>query len=190
MVHAIKAATAVFLLTVGSVSAQIDLTPKDTFYEVEGIRVPNVSFRNGAKEVTYSPPGDWVLSGGGQKLSLTPKDKIQAGATISVLATREPAPAATEENLKLYTEVASKLLPTDATKIEVIEAIVCPLQISGRSMVEVTLAYVFFGQQFRMNLLFMPREKEELRFQVVARTSDYPELFKAFRASLFSMQGL
>ena len=190
MVHSIKVATAAILLTVGSASAQIDLTPKDTFYEVEGIRAPNVSFRNGAQDVTYSPPGNWVLSGGGQKLSLTPKDKIQAGATISVLPTREAPPAATEENLKLYTEVASKLLPQDATKIEVIEAIVSPLQISGRPMIEVKLAYVFFGQQFRMNVLFMPRAKEELRFQMSARTSDYPEIYKAFRASLFSMQGL
>lgn len=190
MVHGIKVATAAILLTVGSASAQIDLTPKDTFYEVEGIRVPNVSFRNGAKEVSYTPPGDWVLSGGEQKLSLTPKDKIQAGATISALATREPSPAATQENLKHYTEAASKLLPREATKIEVVEAVVSPLQISGRPMIEVTLAYAFFGQQFRMNVLFMPREKEELRFQMVARASDYPELFKAFRSSLFSMQGL
>ena len=184
------AATAAILVTLGSASAQIDLTPKDTFYEVEGIRVPNVSFRNGDRDVAYSPPGNWALNGEGQKLSLTPKNKIQAGATISVLATREPPPAATEENLKHYTGVASKLLPVDATKIEVIEAIVSPLQISGRPMIEVTLAYVFFGQQFRMNLLFMPREKEELRFQMVARTNDYPELFQAFRSSLFSMQGL
>lgn len=191
MVQRITIATAAaILLLAGSAGAQIDLTPKDTFYEVEGIQVPNVSFRNGARNVTYSPPSDWTLSGGGQKLSLIPKDKIQAEASISVLTTREPAPPATEENLKLYTEVVAKLLPREASKIEVLEAGICPLQISGRPMVEVTMGYTFFGQQYRMNLLFMPREKDELRFQFVARAADYPALLKAFRASLFSMQGL
>jgi len=190
MVQRIAATTAVIFLAIGSTSAQIDLTLKDTFYEVEGIRVPNVSFRNGDRDVAYSPPGDWTLSGDGQKLTLTPKNKIQAGAVISVLATREPSPAATGENLKHYEQVAQTLLPKGASKIEVVEAVVSPLRISGRPMVEVTVAYNFFGQSFRMNALFLPREKEELRFQIAARASDYAEIFQAFRGSLYSMQGL
>jgi hypothetical protein len=181
---------AAILLMADSARAQIDLTLKDSFYEAEDIRVPNVSFRNGDKDVAFSPPHGWTLSGGGQKLTLTPRDKIQAGATITVLATREASPAATAENLKHYTKIASGLLPREASKIEVMEAAVCPLRISGRFMVEVTMAYVFFGQPFRMNVLFMPREKEELRFQIVARTSDYADLFQAFRSSLYSIEGL
>lgn len=190
MVHSIKFAGAALLLAVGSASAQIDLTPKDTFYEVEGIRVPNVTFRNGAKDITYSPPAGWVLSGGGQKLSLTPKDKVQAGATIQVIPSREPAPAATEENIKIYTEIATKMLPSGASKAEVVEAIICPMQLSQRPLVELTLGYVFFGQPFRMNVLFLPREKEEVRFQFSARAADYAALLRVFRASLFSIQGL
>jgi hypothetical protein len=67
---------------------------------------------------------------------------------------------------------------------------VCPLQISGKALIEITLAYSFYGQPFRMNVLFMPRDKEQLRFQFSARTMDYPANFRSFRASLFSMDGL
>jgi hypothetical protein len=190
MVHAIAVAAALVLLAAASARAQIDLTPTESFYEVEGIRVPNVSFRNGAKNITYTPPANWILSGGGKKLTLTPRDSVQAGATMETAAAREPWPDATEENIKTYSDLAASLVPREATKVEVVEAIVCPMRISGKAMVEATLTYSFFGQQFRMNVIFMPRGKEQLRFQFIARAADYPPLFKAFRSSLYSMQGL
>jgi len=190
MVHPITAAATLALLLVASARAEIDLTPNESFYEVEGIRMPNVSFRNGAKKVAYSPPGDWTLSGGGKKLTLTPRDSVQAGATIETVPVRETSPAATTENIKAYSDLAVSLVPQGATKIEVVEAVVCPMRISGKAMIEVTMTYAFFGQQFRLNVLFMPRDKEQLRFQFAARAADYPPLFKAFRSSLFTMQGL
>jgi hypothetical protein len=62
--------TAAFvLLGVATASAQIDLTPKESFYEVEGGRYPNIAFRNGSENVSYTPPGKWKLSGGGAKLT-------------------------------------------------------------------------------------------------------------------------
>jgi hypothetical protein len=188
MVHPIRAALLLVLFAT-SAQAQLNLTPKETFYEVEGIQVPNVTFRNGAKNATYSPPGGWRLSGGGTKLTLTPQDTVQAGATIEALAAKDQLPA-TADNLKAYSELALTLIPREASKVEVVEAVVCPLQISGRSMVEVTLHYSFFGQQFRANLLFMPHDAEQLRFQFSARAADFPALFKTFRTSLYSMQGL
>jgi len=193
MVRAITftaASAALALLGAASAGAQIDLTPTDSFYEVEGIRAPNVTFRNGTKNITYTPPGNWTLSGGGDKLTLTPLDSIQAGGTIENIPTREPLPAATTDNVKVYSDMAVKLLPPGASKVELVEAAVCPMRISGKAMVEVTLSYTFYGQPFRMNVLFMPRDKEQLRFQFSSRAADYPALFKNFRGSLFSMQGL
>lgn len=190
MVHAITLTAAVVLLGAATASAQIDLTPKESFYEVEGGRYPNVAFRNGTEKVSYTPPGMWKLSGGGAKLTLTPPDKAQAGATIEVIPTRVPLPAANAANVKAYSEMAAGLLPPGASKVEVVEELVCPLTISGKSMVEVTFSYTFYGQPFRMNVLIMPRDKEQLRFLFSAKAADYPGLFKDFRRSLFSIQGL
>lgn len=190
MVRAITAAAWALALLAGARGELLDLTPAETFYEVEGIRVPNVSFRNGRQPVPYTPPGGWKLSGGGRKLTLTPPDVVQASATIETAPMPEPLPAVAQENVKAYAELVLALVPRGATKVEVLEALVCPLRIAGKSMIEVTAAYVFFGQPFRMNVLLMPREKEQLRFTLTARAADYPELARAFRDSLFSMQGL
>jgi len=184
------AAAVVTLLGLGNALAQIDLTPRDSFYTVEGIQVPNVTFKNGAKAVTYTPPANWLLSGGGSKLTVAPRDGVQAGATIEVQTAHGPVPAATPENVKTYSEMATDLVPREASKVEVVEAFVSPIRISGKSMVEVTLNYAFFGQTFRMNVLFMPRERETLRFQFSSRVVDYPALARNFRNSLFSIQGL
>ena len=191
MVRSIRFAVALGLLS-GAVAAQaqIDLTPKDSFYEVEGIRVPNVTFHEKTKPISYTPPANWTLVGGGNKLTLTPKDAVQAGATIETVAAQAPIPGAGSESVKSYTEMVLGMVPKEATKVEVVEAVMCPMRISGKAMIEVTVAYSFFGQPFRMNVLIMPRETELLRFQFLARSSDYPALFKNFRGSLFSMQGL
>jgi len=176
-------------LLVSDACAELDLTPVDSFYEVEGIRVPNVTFRNGAKDVTYTPPPRWALCGRGKKLTLTPPNTIQAGATMQAI-TAKNAPPATPENLKAYSELALELVPREAANVEVVETVICPLRISGQPLVEATLNYVFFGQQFRMNVLFLSREKEQMRFQFSSRAADFPPLLKTFRTSLYSMQGL
>jgi len=99
-------------------------------------------------------------------------------------------PAAAPENVKVYSDMAVGLVPREASKVEVVEAIVSSMRISGKPMIDVTLTYTFFGQPFRMNVLFMPRERETLRFQFSSRVGDYPALAKDFRSSLFSIQGL
>jgi hypothetical protein len=192
MVRAITLGAALACLTAAGAHAQIDLTPTESFYEVEGIRMPNVTFRNSPKPVTYTPPADWTLQGGRNKLTLIPRDSIQAGAIIETqpLPPGGPLPAATAQNIKYYSDLAVTLVPREASKVEVVEAVVSPIRISGKAMIEVTMTYSFFGQQYRMNVLFMPREKEELRFQFASRNSDYAALSKAFRSSLFTMQGL
>jgi hypothetical protein len=187
MVPAISV-TAVLLLLAGRAMAQLDLSPRESFYEVEGIRVPNVKFRNGPKDVFYTPPSGWRLSGGGQKLALIPPDISQAGASIEVQPTKDPVPAQAG-NIDAYRDSAVALLPGEATKVEVIEACLCPLRISGRAMVEVTLAYVLFGQPFRTNVLFMPVDSTLIRFQINSRSSDYPRLHGDFQGSLYSMRG-
>ncbi len=155
----------------------------------EGIKVPNVAFRNGKEKMTYTPPGGWTLSGGGRKLTLTPPDIVQAGAIMKADPLVEPLPA-TEENLKAYGKLAVKEIAPEATKVTIVEAVICPLRMSQRALVEVTLSYVLFGQQFTSNILFLPYEKEQITFQITARSPDFAPLAKTFRASLFSLQGL
>ena len=188
MVHSIVRG-AVFALLAVRADAEIDFTPKESFYLAETTRVPCVAFHNDHKEMSYTPPLGWTLSGGGRKITLTPPAKVQAGATMQTEPVSEPLPA-TEQNLQAYADLAVKELPREASKITVAEAVICPLRISKRTMAEVTLTYVLFGQQFTANILFLPYDKEQITFQVTARNADFAPLAKVFRASLYSLQGL
>jgi hypothetical protein len=187
MVHALTL-TVLGVCLVATAAADVDFTPKESFYLAEATRVPCVAFQNGQGEISYSPPGRWTLSGGGSKLTLTPPNAAQAGALMETRPRTELL-AATEANIKAYREYAARLLPREASKVSVVEATVCPMQICRRPMIEVTLTYVAYAQQFTTNLLFLPHDKEEITFQITARTADFPSVSKAFRASLFSLQG-
>jgi hypothetical protein len=173
----------------GRASGEVDFTPSESFYLAETTRVPNVAFRNGADRITYTPPGNWTLSGGGRKVTFIPPDKVQAGATMETEPARDLLPATTE-NLKAYGDLALNRLPREALKASVTEAAICPLKFSTRTMVEVTLTYVLFGQQFTTNIVFLPYNKEQITFQVTARNPDFAPLAKTFRSSLYSLQGL
>ena len=85
------------VLLVSDARAELDFTPVESFYEVEGIRVPNVTFREGAKNVTYTPPPYWVLCGRGKRITLAPPNAIQAGASVQAVASKGPL-AATPQN--------------------------------------------------------------------------------------------
>jgi hypothetical protein len=170
-------------------SGEVDFTPKESFYLAETTRVPNVAFRNGGDLITYSPPGGWTLSGGGNKLTLIPPDKVQADATMETEPVKVMLPA-TAENLKAYGDLAVNRIVREARKVSVTEAVICPMKFSTRTMVEVTLTYVLYGQQFTTNIVFLPFDKEQITFQVTARSTDFAPLAKAFRASLYSLQGL
>lgn len=180
---------AVFFLLAATASAAIDLTPRESTYEVEGATFRNVSFRNGDKLVSFSPPARWTLTGGAKQLTLTPPAAVQAAGIIESVAVRE-LPRAEESKFQIFNELALTLVPKEAVKVEILETALSAMRLGGRAAVEVTLSYVFFGQTFRLFVLALPRENELLRFHLVARTNDFPALYKEFRGSFYSLQGL
>ena len=188
MVRPIILAAALTVVAAGA-RADVDFTPKESFYMAEATKVPNVAFRNGKDPIAYSPPGRWKLSGGGRKVTLIPPEIPQAAATMETEPAKDDLPA-TEENVKAYADLAINRLPREAMKVTVVESTIASLKFSGKTMVEVTLTYVHFGQPFTTNILFLPYGKEQITFQMTARTADFPPLAKAFRASLYSLQGL
>src|ERR1700736_7022028 len=90
MVRPIVIAGTLALALIASASGELDLTPTETFYEIEGIRSPNLTFHDGSKPVTYTPPAKWTLSGGGRKLTFMPPDKVQEGAIFESALVDDP----------------------------------------------------------------------------------------------------
>ena len=188
MVRPIVTATAALLTVLTGARADIDLTPIDSYYVVEGFRSPNLNFHDDGKVISYSPPPRWKPGGTGKKATLLPPDMPQASASIEALPANDPLPA-TDQNLKAYSDFAVKLLPREASKVEVTEAIISSFRVCGYAMAQVTVTYTFFGQEYKTVTFFMPRLKEQIRFQLSCRTADFKTIYRPFERSLFSIQG-
>jgi hypothetical protein len=185
MLAAVLAASAPTLLAAG-----FDFTPLDSFYEVEGVRMPRLQFNNSGKPIAYTPPAGWKPSGRGKKLTLIPPQTIQAGATFEAVPFGKEHLSATAENIRAYRERAIALLPDEATKVEVTSAAVSSLKFGARPGIEVSLDYTLSAQTYRMWILFVPHAEEMLQISVGAHTRDFAALEKTFRFTLHSLQGL
>ena len=189
MVRPVITAALALLTLAAPAGADLDLTPIDGFYIVEGTRARDLNFHDGSKVVSYSPPGNWTPGGGGKQMSLMPQDKIQASASIEALPATGPLPA-TEENLKAYSDLAAGLLPRQASDVKTVGAAVSSVHVCGYALAQVTMTYKFFGQEFETVILFMPRPVEDVRFRLTCHTADFKELYRPFERSLFSIEGL
>jgi len=189
MVRSVAAAAAFALLVVRA-CAGFDFTPHDSFYEIEGIRIPILKFHDRGKIISYTPPAQWHPSGRGKTLALFPPKAVQAGAVFEAVSASSKPLQAVPENVGTFRMLAVGLLPPDASKVTVTAAAVSELQISGRPGVEVLLSYTSCAQQFTMTVLFIPHDEELLHLRFTAHTADFAALEKLFRRSLYSLQGL
>jgi hypothetical protein len=189
MVRPIITAAVALLIFAARAGADLDLTPIDSYYVVEGTRAPNLNFHDGGKVVSYTPPGHWKPGGAGKQMTLMPEDKVQASASIEALPARDLLPA-TEDNLKAYSDRAVALLPHGVSDVTVVGAAVSSVHICTYALAEVTITYKFFGQEFETVVFFMPRPVEEVRFRLSCHAADFKDLYKPFLRSLFSIQGL
>lgn len=179
-----KITIGIVLLTVATSVAELDLKPVAATYEVEGVKFPQVEFRNGSRRISYTPPKDWNCSGEGRCAVLRPPNKIQAEANI------EPLSLTSLGETKQLAGDAAALLPKGSTQVEILGTVSSPIRIEKRETLEVLLAYSFFGQHFKASVLFVPHDQTGLRFRLSARAVDFDELHRQFLASLFSWDGL
>jgi hypothetical protein len=186
---AMRGAGAALLCLAATAFGVTDLTPVPSHYEVEGARFPNVSFRDGARRITYAPPAGWELAGEATRLTLKPQKPSQAEASIEVSALKAPR-SIDQASAPVLAKEAAALLPRDAEKVEAIAAALNPLRIDGLNTFDVTLRYQLFGQTFQTGVLVLARGPEQWRFIFTARAHDFARAHEAFRVSLYSFQGL
>jgi hypothetical protein len=179
----------VFLLCSTVARAGLDLTPRLSEYNLEGIKFRQLVFLEARKEVTYLPPRDWDCSGSFARLVLHPAKKAQAEATV----TKEPPSqtiAFNDENTKMLVAEALRCVPSESTEISVTAQVKNPLLISGKETFLVTLSYTLYGETYARSVLFLNRDMDQLRFQFVSRADDFKDLQKEFQRSLCSWRNL
>jgi hypothetical protein len=172
-----------------SAGAELQLGPTVDEYELDGIKFKRLAFTDGNKKVTYQSPRGWDYFGSSARLVLHPPNRNQAEATITRISLPEPGKFDDESVKRLVTQ-ATAALPQGSEKIAVISQEKNPLMINRKETFLVVFGYTLFGQAYNRSILFLNREKEQIRFQLVCREADFKELHKAFLGSQYSWQNL
>ena len=169
--------------------AELQLTPKTSAYELDGVKFKQLSFPSEkGKEVTYAPPAGWDYSGSATKLTLRP-GKPQAEATISKISVPKEA-VFDEPGMKKLADEVVLWVPQGSTNVTLVSQEKNPLFINRRETFLVTISYSFFGANYKRSVLFLNREKEQVRFDIVSLEKDYADLQKSFLGSQYSWQNL
>jgi hypothetical protein len=172
-----------------SVRADLDLTPRLSQYQLDGVEFKQLAFADGSKVVTYAPPSRWEYSGGAAQLTLRPPDKSQAQAKITKVALLQPA-SFDEETVKKLVQEAIASVPPGSTDIQVVSLEKNPLMIERKETLLVSLSYNFYGDPSGRSILFLNRGTDQVRFQLTCRQADFKELQKAFLLSQYTWQNL
>jgi hypothetical protein len=181
--------TALLLCAAAVAHAQIDFTPRTRPTQFEGVAVNEPAFRNGEGWVQYVPPGGWEMQGEGRTLTLKPRDKTFAAASIESRAL--PANKTLDEDLvlRLKAEIQHSL-PKEAEQVtwEAVEA--NPVLLNRHETRRVTVSYHAFAQQFTVTMIVCNFADQQIRFRLETRADDFEKLYDAFRRSLYTWQGL
>jgi hypothetical protein len=183
LIHAVIAA-----LLIASARAELQLTPSVVQYELDGVKLKQLAFSDGGKQVTYQAPYGWEYSGSATQLTLWPS-KPQAEATITRIPLKQPGSFDDESLKKLVTEAAASV-PKDSENVTVVSQEKNPLLMNRKETFLITLAYDFYGATYRRSILFLNRGKEQIQFQLTCRQADFKELQKAFLDSQYSWRDL
>ena len=176
-------------LLIAPARAELDLTPKLSEYELDGVKFKQLAFSDGSKIVTYAPPRGWDYSGSATQLTLRPPGKTEAEAKITKVALSQPA-SFDEETVNKLVQKAIASVPPGATNIQLVSQEKNPLMIERKETFLVTLSYNLHGAAYNRSILFLNRGREQIQFQLSCRRADFRELQAAFFDTQHSWQNL
>jgi hypothetical protein len=177
------------LLLSSACLGDINLTPMESTYELEGFKFPNVSFKFDGKTVSYVPIRNWHYTGSHNRFTMCAKGAMKAEASICTVPVASPI-AFDEEQMKRFERETVAVLPVDAEKVTVISQEKNPLYIGGKETLETIVSYVFYGRATQMGVLYVNMGKTLLRFELVCDLKDFPQAHEQFRRSLYSWRGI
>jgi len=173
-----------------SAQAELQLTPKISSYEADGVKSKLLVFSDGGgKEITYTPPRGWEYSGSATKFTLRPPGKPQAEGTIVRISLDQPAVFDDPTMEKLAAEVLASA-PGGSTNVILVSREKNPFSIAQKETFLVIVSYNFYGQNYQRSTIFLNRGNEQLRFQFVSRAADFKNLQMAFQASQLTWRNL
>ena len=169
-----------------AIAAPIDFTPASGTRKLEGIVFPQVNFHRDGRTITYEPPKDWAYTGDANHFIVTPPNSLQAQGKFEQTQLQAPQvfDAAALEELRRF--VLSSI-PADAQDAKIVSEEANPVRINGKDSYEIIATYTYFGQRQQVGVIFASYGDMQLRCRFVAHQADFVPLYRAFRASLFTL---
>ncbi len=175
-----------FLALLSSARAGIDFTPTGGDRVLEGIVFHQIVFHQDGRPITYDQPRGWTFTGNASGLKLSPPNVSQAQATIEQSPLTAPQVFDDATTTQLRGQVLASV-PNGAQNVALVSDEKNPLPINQHETYAVTISYSFYGEDYKLSVLFANLPDTQLRFRTVARKADFAEVQRAFRASLFTL---
>lgn len=161
----------------------LDLTPTQSFRELEGIKIPIVRFSDGSRKVTYQPPTQWRVSGGGDRVQIIPSGFQRALFQLRVCE-RPEIPEGQEEDLGKWT---LNFLPEGAEEVVPKGETAGQFTLGAVPSNERTYSYNLGGRANLASVAWVDvGEKERLVVLVIAGEKDFKAVHEEAISSLFS----
>ncbi len=181
---------ALALVVVISAHADLRFTPRESSYELEGIKLQQLAFSDGgANQITYQQPPGWTYAGSANKLVLHPPNQSQAEGSITKINLSKPG-VFDETSMKELIQEALAAVPAESTNVALVSQEKNPVLIGRKETFLVIVSYVYFGEKYERSLMFLNRGNEQVRFQFVSRSANFKDLQSAFLSSQFSWANL
>lgn len=165
----------------------LDLTATPGFRELEGMKVPVLQFTDAARKLTYRPPADWRMSGGGSVLEFDAPGFGQNSMKLMVVKKPAGYPATPELTAATVQAIARAVLPKDAEQLQQTRETPSPFTLEGRPSLELSFTYLRFSQRETASLAVVDRsETEWFVMMVEAREADFETVHTQAIRSMFS----
>ena len=170
------------LVLLPALAEALDFTPKESWRQLEGFRIPTLIFTHGPSKIRYQPPGEWQVTGGGHTLSLYPGEQ---GAFMQLRTVARPAVAeGTEEDIAKFSRL---FLPPDATDAQLTEERPSPFTLDGTASQEFIYSYNAGGQRYLTAIALCDYDpRERVVVVITARIADFKAIHDTAISSLFS----
>ncbi len=165
------------------VAKALDLTPVSSFRELEGFRIPILLFSDAGKKISFQPPHEWKVSGGGDALSLYPTGEPDAVMQLRVRAVK-PLAAGVAEDVEKWCRAQ---LPQDAAEPTLEGEVANIFNLGALPSRQFTYSYAAQGRRFTTSVSVVDwNARERLAVIVTARTAEFAATHEAAMRSMFS----
>ena len=168
----------------GLSSKALDFQVHSTEIVDDGIKKQQTYFGEGNKTIIYvSLPTDWTYTADPSSLRLV--SPSNSGSTIRLqISPFLPDLPFKDQGLATYQKQALTLVPSGATSVQIAEQHDNPLPIMHWQSHEFILSYDFFGQAFRISVLFLNVNAKQ---QILAAATAIKSEFDATRTVGFDV---